>query len=388
MNTWPILVTFVVLLLSAWLLAKRFQLPERPGRFASIDGLRGYLAFGVFVHHGAIWFEYLRTQVWRTPLTPAYANLGNASVALFFMITAFLFWTKLLQGRATKIDWFKLFASRVLRLQVLYYCVVAVMLLIVAVLTSFQLQVPVFSLCKTLFRWATNTGAPDINGLEKTLLITAAVTWTLTYEWMFYLSLPIMALTLGIRVPWKYIIGTLIILSVVIYLRQPALIFFRPFFGGILAATLANNNLISRVSRGKPASVLAAVLLFIAIAYFPSSYEIIPLVLLTVVFIIIVGGNTLFGLLEWSPSIYIGQLTYSIYLLHGLILFVIFRFILGFEQAAALSFTQHWLIMWCCIPVILLICTISFHWIELPGINSLTPLSNWRKKHFEGDANC
>ena len=32
-------------------------------RYASIDGLRGYLAFGVFVHHSVITWIFLRTGV-------------------------------------------------------------------------------------------------------------------------------------------------------------------------------------------------------------------------------------------------------------------------------------------------------------------------------------
>jgi tRNA A-37 threonylcarbamoyl transferase component Bud32 len=76
-----------------------------------IDGLRGYLAFGVFVHHSIITWIFLRTGVIDFPPSNFYSMLGQGSVALFFMITGFLFWSRLLaQGRNH--DWLAFGVSR------------------------------------------------------------------------------------------------------------------------------------------------------------------------------------------------------------------------------------------------------------------------------------
>lgn len=56
-----------VALFSTWTLGKFAGPPPAANRFASIDGLRGYLAFAVFIHHAAIWFQYLRTGAWPSP---------------------------------------------------------------------------------------------------------------------------------------------------------------------------------------------------------------------------------------------------------------------------------------------------------------------------------
>ncbi|MBK9989950.1 MAG: acyltransferase [Verrucomicrobia bacterium] len=377
MNTWPVFVTYAVVIASAWLFSKRFDGPSSSGRFTALDGLRGYLAFSVFIHHGAIWHDLLRTRQWRAPQSPVYVNLGQASVALFFMITAFLFTMKLLRGRTEPIDWFKLFASRVLRLQPLYYCVVVVTLLMVATLTRFQLQVPISDLALSLLQWATVTNNPNINGLDRTFLITAGATWTLTYEWLFYLSLPLMAVVLRARTWWPYVVGSLLFVSVAIRWIPLDSTYLRPFVGGILAAVLAHNNLIPVAVRGKIASAVALALLVVAISCFPSSYGVVPLAMLTFVFILIVGGNTLFGLLEWRPSLYMGQLTYSIYLLHGFIIFILFRLLVGYERAAEFSLAQHWMALWLCIPATLLVSTLTYRWIELPCMNCVAPLSAW-----------
>lgn len=92
----------------------------QPGRHASIDGLRGHLALAVFIHHGIIWHSYLRTGLWDAPASNLFNQLGQGSVALFFMITAFLFVGKLLDAKGKPIDWGRLYMSRVLRLAPLY----------------------------------------------------------------------------------------------------------------------------------------------------------------------------------------------------------------------------------------------------------------------------
>src|ERR1035438_10583305 len=72
-------------------------------RYIAIDGIRGYLAFGVFVHHCLVTWIFLSDGRW-DPLPHNFENqLGATSVAVFFMITAFLFW-----GRAQahgSLDW-------------------------------------------------------------------------------------------------------------------------------------------------------------------------------------------------------------------------------------------------------------------------------------------
>lgn len=58
-SPWIVLCLSSALLLEAWLVLPRKREATEVGRFAAIDGLRGYLAFGVFLHHSCIWFFYL-----------------------------------------------------------------------------------------------------------------------------------------------------------------------------------------------------------------------------------------------------------------------------------------------------------------------------------------
>lgn len=65
MSTLSVLPVFVILALSLcslWVIDRLLPLHlSHSQRISSIDGLRGYLAFGVFMHHSCIWYFYLRT---------------------------------------------------------------------------------------------------------------------------------------------------------------------------------------------------------------------------------------------------------------------------------------------------------------------------------------
>src|SRR5262249_50126300 len=65
-------------------------------RFEALVGLRGLLAFGVFFHHARFTYQYYSNGWWEAPEGGIYLVLGPVSVALFFSLTAFLFWGKAL----------------------------------------------------------------------------------------------------------------------------------------------------------------------------------------------------------------------------------------------------------------------------------------------------
>lgn len=80
-------------------------------RVVTLDGLRGYLAICVFIHHATIWPEFLRTGIWQLPASRLLTNLGQASVAMFFMLTSFLFFSRMLD-RQRPVDWLRLRSLR------------------------------------------------------------------------------------------------------------------------------------------------------------------------------------------------------------------------------------------------------------------------------------
>lgn len=87
----PAIICLLVAIGTSFLLVKRFGVPPAQGRYASIDGLRGYLALFVFLHHSSVWYFFLRTGQWEDPPSNLYTHFGSSSVLLYFMITGFLF---------------------------------------------------------------------------------------------------------------------------------------------------------------------------------------------------------------------------------------------------------------------------------------------------------
>src|SRR5690242_20657357 len=88
-------------------LAQRMRitaLPDAARRIGCIDGLRGYLALGVMVHHFVIWLGVLAGLPWRPPTLALFTNLGQGAVTLFFMVTGALFYGKILGG-LRGVDW-------------------------------------------------------------------------------------------------------------------------------------------------------------------------------------------------------------------------------------------------------------------------------------------
>src|SRR4051812_45357279 len=64
----------------------------------SIDGLRGVLALSVFVGHAAGARMWYRTGQWGAEVGPVFGQVGVYAVTMFFFITGFLFWEKLLRN--------------------------------------------------------------------------------------------------------------------------------------------------------------------------------------------------------------------------------------------------------------------------------------------------
>jgi len=82
----------------------------------------------------------------------------------------------------------------------------------------------------------------------------------------------------------------------------------------------------------------------------------------------IAAGNDMFGLLSHRLMRYLGMVSYSLYLLHGLVLFSCFRFVLGFDRARSVSPLGHWLIVGGCALVLVPLCTLTYYWIEKVGL--------------------
>lgn len=356
-----------------------------PVKFTSIDGLRGYLAFFVFLHHSAIWYFYLHNDTWSAPPSNLYNHFGQSSVALFFMITGLLFFSMLIDRKSKTFDWLRLFVSRILRLTPLYFAAMIGMLIIIMILSDFALHKPILRVFAEVGAWFMFAipGMPNVNGVTDTWRITAGVTWSLMYEWLFYLSLPLIGLVL-FRLKstiFTFVFTGLVVLTIVLF-KEPLLIHIFSFSGGIISAFLVRNEKFNRFATKRIVSVFALLCFISAVYFFPEANSFIPMSLISIAFITIASGNTLFGILDLPISRIFGKMAYSIYLLHGIVLFVTFRFVVGYSQAAILSATEHWLVIFVSILPLILICYLAHIFIELPGMSFTNQLTLKIRNNF------
>jgi peptidoglycan/LPS O-acetylase OafA/YrhL len=143
-----------------------------------------FAALFVFFCHSAVWLSFAKTGRWANAPAPVYGNLGLDGVIVFFMITGYLFGSKLLTTHDGRIDWLRLFVSRALRLTPLYLFALLVMLVVVSASTGFGWNEPAGSWVPPLANWLVFAiwGTPDLHGMSDTWMVTAGVTWSLRYE--------------------------------------------------------------------------------------------------------------------------------------------------------------------------------------------------------------
>lgn len=332
------------------------------GRYEAIDGLRGYLALGVFFTHAVLTYFWYQTGKWGGQPAGIYGETGRTAVALFFCITGFLFWGKILRN-PHKMDWLRLFRSRVLRLTPLYLFSVAVVFFIVAVKTGFSLNVSPKLLITQVLTWLTFSiiEPMNINGLKSTERINAGVLWTLAYEWKFYLSLPLLAIFAR---GWAFIL--LAAAFALVYSFVPAEKIIINFLIGMLAAHLVHRNGSRQwFSTAVPAIVAIACLVSLVMPLGELRFWLEPVLLFTV-FLVIAQGNSLFGLLTLPAAKYLGTVSYSLYLLHGIGLYVGLQMLHKVKPIQTLQPIEYWLAAATIGALVILFSGLTYRFVEHP----------------------
>ena len=341
---------------------------EFPSRITidSLHGLRGYLAVFLFIYHAAIWHSYLRTGTWAPPPSRFYTHLGQSSVVMVFMVTGFLFFSRVLD-RSREIDWVALYASRALRLAPLYVLMIAMLSVAVMALSGWALSAPPSEFAVGLMKWLAFAipGAPDLNGVANTWIIVAGVAWALPYEIAFYACLPWLALATGRRVPWPALLAAL--LPVAWFAMFPVMpVVFVALAAGMAAAAVARSERLREAANGRLASIAALALVVIVAVMFPSAYSAAPIAILGIAFTVVACGNDMFGILSGRLARSLGDLSYGIYLLHGIALFALFHWGFGFSAAGNLTAVQFWLAVAALSPVLVAAAYLAFELLERP----------------------
>ncbi|GAC1373237.1 MAG: hypothetical protein NVS3B3_07640 [Aquirhabdus sp.] len=79
----------------------------------------------------------------------------------------------------------------------------------------------------------------------------------------------------------------------------------------------------------------------------------------------------------------LGEMAYSLYLLHGIVLFICFKFILGFNRASHLSTVEHWGVILLCSIVLVIFSFMTYRLIEKPAMKKVSYFSDLVRTFFK-----
>ncbi|HZS62348.1 MAG TPA: acyltransferase family protein [Gemmatimonadaceae bacterium] len=288
-----------------------------------LESLRGLCAMSVFFSHVVVSYFYFQTGKWTPPPTAFYGFLGPGPVILFFFLSGFLFWSKCLAHDGVGNYWTFL-AGRARRLVPAYYVSVVIVLLLSP-------------------RRSLGEVAQWLLFLPTHSVVNASVTWTLMFEVIFYLLLPLLfflfkgyriGIYLAIAAAVSWMLARQGFVAFTPAVVRAGVVTFTVFalnsvfgfgFGiGMLVAVLHARVpkrwwqvLRQRRLTPIPLFFLAAPVLFNVGPYSAAEFW-----LLSVVFVFVVAGNDFFGFLSSKAAFQLGTVSYSFYITHGIVLFV------------------------------------------------------------------
>ena len=364
------LVAFAALVRSVWPFYRELTASGGPNKFESLDGLRAYLALGVFLHHSLISHHWMKTGDWEAPPNSAfYEFAGPAAVTIFFMITGFLFWTKAIRGGGS-IPHRQFLIGRVLRVGPMYLAISAMVYgtllfekgldfgrgpvrLLAGVVSPFTLG---------LIQWK------RINAIDP-LTLNAQVNWTLQYEWYFYLALPVLAF---LATPRRFSAVAVIVVAIFVAVNPwpsfwPAIMF---LYGMAIAHLIVSIGPIRTLSG--PLACLACLGL---IGLIPWVTQIPPATgrwawntIFAFVLLCVLSGNTMFAALTTAGARVLGSISYSIYLSHGFMLYLGRALMLRWVAPESLSPGHYWAFVALTGLATVLLSLVTYRWVEHPFI--------------------
>ncbi|MDR7006099.1 acyltransferase family protein [Paraburkholderia strydomiana] len=357
------------------------------GRVSTIDGLRGFLALSVMLYHGLIEYNYVTVGKWMAGDALFYRPLGGVAVMLFFMITAFLFWTRLLK-RDGRPDWAALYIGRLFRIGPLYIVAVVAMAIIVFWRSGFELREPLDNFVPNMGRWLAlglNDDMQPINAFPWTIFILMGVTWSIKYEWWFYFSLVVTATFVrsGMHMVFA-LVGLAASFAIILTTQSDLWCLPAAFFCGIATASLLHEGFAPRLNV-HTMSIIALAALAAMFSFAKTHAGVLQITLTGTAFYLICSGADLFGLLRLRSAQRMGHISYGIYLLQGIPMTVLF-WQEPFKAWAIISPTHYWASLLLCGTVLCIIASMTFAMIERPFIRLGKSLSKLRLPWSENGA--
>lgn len=357
--------------------------------YSSLDGLRGILAISVFFVHALLSYYYVQTGNWGGGhVSNFYAQMGTFPVTMFFFVTGFLFWSKLIESPSGT-PFFAFIKTRARRILPAYFCSLTSALVILFWQYGLHARVSLSKLATQVFLWVlcgVPFGFPTINGLSASHITTAGVFWTLRIEWAFYLLVPfigwfarksrvllylLLCVLVNFAIPMDrlhYVAGKLLDLPYMLaHFSVPC------FSVGILAAHTRRKWKLDML-RHWLCTPVAIVLWLVAMFVAPPRFGFIESGLLAPIFFMVVFGNDFHGLLTSRLLSFLGTISYSLYVMHGVVLYACTQSMNRFVELKSLDTLQYWFLVGLIGAMVIVVSSLTYRFVEYP----------WLRKRMRG----
>jgi len=294
-----------------------------------MEGLRGIAVFLVFlVHYSSLIEPYIVEKSIEMFFLHTIHRLGNVGVDLFFVLSGFLIYGTLIRKNET--NFFQYMKRRIVRIYPTFL-IIFLIYLCLSFMFPIENKIPnnLWDACLYIFQnLLLLPGLFDI-----TPIITVA--WSLSYELFYYLLIPLVIRLLSLR-NWTFkqriifwcIISLIGFTYFEVYGGPYRLLM---FISGILLYEVFENKLIKPPKHLGTLSLILALLSYVYAPYLELS-GVMQMGILYVFFFIVCleafsknNGSAIW--LKISPIRWLGNMSYSYYLMHGLTLKGCFMFI-------------------------------------------------------------
>lgn len=329
----------------------------------TMDGVRGLLSLWVLTHHlTAIPFlmgHPTAVSIQAHAPQSAVASLMASSffTAPFYTLTAMLFGGSLLASGGS-LNTKRFYTNRVFRLAPVYVLSILIVVSTAFFMTGFHLHVSSFKLLATLVRWCSFgfLAMYDINGAK--VASWHGMLWTLPYEIAFYLMLPVLAWgQRKAKSPLALFGG----LAAVGLFAWPFIF----FTAGVIAAAMT-----SWKHRYAPLiwSVMTVVSLTLIGVTAAASGPILQAALLLPILVAAATQAPLLRPFRIKAMRFIGEISYSIYILHYPLICIIFALIIDPDRINGSSYLSQVGILTIIGTSIILVSALSYMLLERPFI--------------------
>jgi peptidoglycan/LPS O-acetylase OafA/YrhL len=295
-------------------------------RMLTMEGARGLAVALVFlVHYRAAFAAWTGSGTATEAVTRFLWTIGHAGVDLFFVLSGYLIYGAVLKP---SLDYTKFMGRRVQRIYPTFLVVFAMYIALSFAFPS-QSKLPASALDAAVLIVQNLLLLPGIFPMEAIV----SVAWSLSYEFFYYLTLPLLVLALGLR-KWqpkrRVLFFSLLSVAFVAswFLLAPKAPRMLMFVAGILLYELVHSlNFAPTISAAFEWFVLALTLAaFAAIAYvvtIPARGDLYRLIVSfvafgTLVFACFRAEGPLYRAFAWTPLRWLGNMSYSYYLIHAL----------------------------------------------------------------------